>query len=117
MSEFTDLESWCVPTTGIKWRNIVSVKWEVGTIGSDLWLIVPVGSVFDVSIPRGLRWLLSPNDPRFLKAACLHDYALHELKWDRVSAAAAFSEALRSKGVSRMLRLVMVVAVVAKGWY
>jgi len=87
------------------------VRWEIGAIGSGLWLNVPPGFSFDVSVPRALRWLFSPHNPQYLKAAALHDYAL-SLGWDRVSAAAAFSEALRASGVPRLERLVMVLGVV-----
>lgn len=91
------------------------VAWEIGTKGSGLLLRVPAGFLFDVSIPAFLRWAFNPADPRYLKAAALHDYAL-SLGWGRVSAAAPFSEALRAAGVSRTRRLAMVLAVTIHKW-
>ena len=116
MSEFTDLENWCERTEGVRFVTVKGLGWEIGRKGSGLWIRVPVGFPFDVSIPRWMWFALSPTDPRFLKAACLHDYALYALGWDRVSSAAAFSEALRASGVGRTLRLAMVVSVIAWRW-
>lgn len=111
MSRYTTLTDWYVPTTGIKFRTTKEVCWEIGKIDSGLWLVAPAGYEFDVSIPRALRWIFDPKDPRYLKAAALHDWAL-DLGWDRVSAAAAFSEAMRAQGVSRARRLSMVLSVI-----
>lgn len=116
MSKFTDLKNWYLPLTGIDYITVKEVPWEVGRKGSNLWLIVPDGYTFNVSIPRCLWWLLSPQDPRFLAAACLHDYALHVETWDRVSAAAGFSDALKAMGVGRWTRLAMVLSVIAYRW-
>lgn len=117
MSAFTDLQDWYRPhPVNPYYETTKVVCWEIGTKGSDMWIEVPVNYRFDVSVPRCLWWLLSPHDVRFHKGACLHDYALHELGWERVSAAAAFSEALRATGVPRLLRLVMVFSVIAWKW-
>jgi len=79
-------------------------------------LSVPVGFEFDVSVPWYLRWLIDPHDDRFLEAASLHDFALHELKWSREVAAAPFGHSLRQNGVSRIKRLAMVLAVIVWKW-
>ena len=110
MSAFTGVRDWA-ERQGRGYITVKFVRWEIGAIGSGLWLNVPPGFSFDVSVPRALRWLFSPHNPQYLKAAALHDYAL-SLGWDRVSAAAAFSEALRASGVGRLERLVMVLGVV-----
>jgi hypothetical protein len=112
MSQFTELTNWYAPTTGIKFRTTKEVPWEIGVEGSGLWLRVPVDYEFDVSIPRFLWWLIDPRDPRLLKSGALHDYALLELGWPRVAAAAAFSESMRAEGVGRIKRLFMVLAVI-----
>lgn len=88
-----------------------SVRWAVGSKHSDLFVTVTVGYRFDVSVPWFARILINRRDPRFLKAAALHDYCLEVLRWDRVTSAGVFSEALRADGVSRAKRLVMVAAV------
>lgn len=113
MSAFTSLVDWCEPCGGKYFRTTKPVMWELGVKGSGLWVTVPVGYVFDVSIPRALWLILDPTDERFLKAACLHDYSLHVMGWDKVSAAALFSGALTASGVRRALRLIMVVCVIA----
>ncbi|MCJ8335050.1 MAG: DUF1353 domain-containing protein [Epibacterium sp.] len=77
---------------------------------------MPPGFAFDVSIPWWAGWVFDRHDPRYLKAAALHDYALHSLGWGRVGAAAPFSEALRAAGVGRWRRLAMVLAVTIYKW-
>ncbi len=77
---------------------------------------VPAGFAFDVSVPRLLRWWIDPHDERLLKAAALHDYALHRLGWPREVAAAPFGHCLREAGVSRGKRLAMIVAVIVWRW-
>jgi hypothetical protein len=111
MSAYTELESWYVPVGGIRYRVVRPVEWEVGRRGSGLWVVVPVGYVFDVSIPLPLRWAFDPRDARYFKAAALHDWAL-EQGWGGVSAAALFSDALKADGVGFLRRLAMVLAVV-----
>ncbi|WP_026756665.1 DUF1353 domain-containing protein [Sediminimonas qiaohouensis] len=111
MSVFTQTHDWCAHENGV-YRTTGTLRWEIGAKGSDLWVTVPVGFPFDVSIPRGLRWAFDPHDVRYLKAAALHDYAIHELDWPRVTAASLFSEALRAQGLGRLRRLVMVLAVI-----
>ncbi len=64
-----------------------------------------------MSVPRGLRWLFDPHNPKYLKAAALHDYALDQ-GWDRVSAAATFDAGLKASGVNRITRLIMVLGVI-----
>ncbi|GAA6163246.1 hypothetical protein NBRC116590_09500 [Pelagimonas sp. KU-00592-HH] len=116
MSLYTELRDWYEPIGGIRYRTTKEICWEVGRKGSDLWVIVPTGYPFDVSIPRFLWWLLDPHDPRFLKAGALHDFLLHDALWDRVSSAAAFSDSLRAEKVGRFKRLMMVFAVIAWKW-
>jgi len=59
---------------------------------------VPKGFRFNVSVPKGLRWLIDPHDERLLRAACFHDYAIHWLKWSRPLSAALWNEVLRDAG-------------------
>ena len=93
-----------------RYQTAEPLRWEVGRAGSNLWVEVPVGYVFDVSVPRALWRLFDPNDWRYLKAACLHDWLLDD-GWYRVTAAGVFGAALRADGVGIVRRLVMVVAV------
>ncbi|MEM9795138.1 MAG: DUF1353 domain-containing protein [Pseudomonadota bacterium] len=111
MSAYTDLHDWYVALPGNRFRIVRPIKWEVGRKGSDLWVIVPIGTVFDVSVPVWLRWAFDPRDARYLKAAALHDWTLEE-GWDGVTAAGLFAEALKADGVGFARRLAMVLAVI-----
>ena len=112
MSLYTDLgRDWYAPLTDLRFRVVLPVRWEVGRIGSGLWVTVPAGYVFDVSIPRWARRIFDPTDTRYLKAACLHDWLLED-GWYRATAAGVFGAALRADGMGFLSRLVMVTAVV-----
>ncbi|MFV1620458.1 DUF1353 domain-containing protein [Phaeobacter sp. JH20_26] len=106
---------WCA-RSGSGYHTTKAISWEIGAKGSGLFLYVPEGFPFDVSIPRWVGWIFDRHNPRYLKAAALHDYAIHVLGWGRVSAAAPFSEALRADGVGRIRRLAMVLAVTIHKW-
>jgi hypothetical protein len=115
MSQFTDASDWCVPVGGIDYRVTKALEWYIGSPEGRL-IVVPVGRIFNVSIPEGLRWLFSPHDPRFLKAAAIHDEMLHHLGFDRlpngrVHAAGQFHHALLVAGVPVIERLPMLLAV------
>lgn len=99
-----------------KYRTLAPIRAEFGTQAAGLFLEVPAGFVFDVSVPRLARWLVNPHDARFLQAAALHDYALHRLGWSRELAAAPFGLALRNADVSRFKRLASVLAVIVWKW-
>ena len=94
---------WCV-RVGNDYVTTSPLVWD--------WFTVPAGFRFQVSIPRFCGWALNPHDARYLKAAALHDYAVHEKQWPRVRAAVPFSEALRAENLGRMHRLAMVLAVI-----
>ncbi|QCO57435.1 DUF1353 domain-containing protein (plasmid) [Pseudorhodobacter turbinis] len=111
MSQYTDLNSWYTPDGDYSYLTIKPITWEVGKLGSGLIIEIPVGYRFDVSVPWYGRWFVDPTDKRVLKAACLHDYTLEILKWDRVTAGGVFSEALRADKVSKFKRFIMVLAV------
>jgi len=115
MSIYATLDDWEKPLNS---GYVVTTKlsWELGNIGSGLWLHVPVGFVFDVSIPRFLRWLFNPQDERYRKAAALHDYALF-LGYNRISAASLFWAALKVRDdVGGVERTVMTLGVILWRW-
>lgn len=111
MSKYTAALDWCKPVGGILYTSTKPLVWEVGVVGSGFVVTVPAGRTFDVSIPRGLRWLFSPHDPAFLKAAALHDELLHVKGWSRDSAAGEFHRALCADGVAPWRRIAMTAAV------
>jgi hypothetical protein len=70
------------------------IIWGIGFKNNPNKEIVPEGFMFDVSIPLCLGWLFDRNNPKYFKAAALHDYLL-EIGYDRVSAAGAFNHGLK----------------------
>lgn len=112
MSRYTTLETagLFVPAGGIQFRTTAPIAWEVGKVGSGWLFTVPAGTMFDVSIPRVFWPILDPRDPRFLKAAALHDEMLRQ-GFDRLTAASAFNAAMAADGVGRGTRFAMTLAV------
>lgn len=110
MSAYTEAGQWAVPVGGILYRAERPLMWEIGYKGSGYLVTVSKGTIFDVSIPRGLRWLFDPHNPAYLKAAALHDELLRR-GWARTTAGAEFHEALKADGVALWRRLVMWLAV------
>lgn len=116
MSAYTDIPAdWYEPDDE---AYIVrhSLHWEIGKKGSGLWVLVPPGFRFDVSVPSWLQWLVNPHDTRFLKAAALHDWTLVKNGWDRVASAALFHDGLLADGVGKWDRLKMTLAVIVWRW-
>jgi hypothetical protein len=108
MSRYTDAIS--VIPDGDGYKLAYAVRWDIGAPGSGVTYTVPAGFRFDVSIPWFARWLFSPQDRRFLKAAALHDHMLLN-GWNRIEAGATFHEALKADSVVRWKRLAMFLAV------
>jgi hypothetical protein len=96
---------------GNGYRTAEALSWWIGPPETGMPYEVPEGSWFDVSIPKALHWLLDPDDPRFLRAAALHDHMLAS-DW----AGAVFNEALREDGVGRTCRFLMWAAVSLWKW-
>jgi hypothetical protein len=117
MSRYTNYSSLVDLQEGsYKLRLIDELSWEIGHVNSGLFITVPAGYIFDVSIPWWARPVFSPLDRRFFKAAALHDYML-EQGYSRTSSAGVFNEALEADDVSRLRRLFMYLAVSLKGWW
>lgn len=70
--------SWCKKGGARGYVTTRPLIWWIGKKESGWLLIVPAGREFESSVPRGLRWLFSPDDPFFLKSACIHDTLLEE---------------------------------------
>lgn len=114
MSTFTQISDWHKPYAA-GYVSTAELSWEVGRIGSGLFVLVPAGFEFDVSVPWFACWLFNPLDPRYRKAAALHDWALSE-GWDRVAAAALFNDALAASDVGKAERLAMTIGVITWKW-
>ena len=115
MSAHTELHDWCDHLGGIEYLTTKPVPWEIGASGSGLVYTVPESEIFDVSIPWFLRWLLDPHNPKYLKAACIHDHMLLS-GWDRPTSGAAFHSALRAAGVGSFVRFAMFFSVTLRKW-
>lgn len=83
--------------TEIDYVVVQSFTHDTGLEGGDK-VLINEGFVFNCSIPRFLRWLLDPHDPRYLRASAVHDMLL-KLGMDRRRAGAEFEAVLRGDGV------------------
>ena len=68
--------SWCRRGGSRGYVVVHPVQWQIGKKGSGWLLTVPAGKEFESSVPRGLHWAFSPDDPHFLKSAAIHDTLL-----------------------------------------
>jgi hypothetical protein len=92
------------------------ISFELGFKGSGFTYTVPVDFIFDVSVPKGLKWLISPHNPKYLKAAAIHDHMLFS-GWDRPTAGGVFQAVLKVSGVNSTKRLAMFFAVTLWKWH
>jgi hypothetical protein len=81
-----------------RWQNVDPVPWEVGTKGSGAFITIPAGTEFESNVPWYGRWFVSPDDPRFLLAALVHDYLLESGIYGRTQAAAEWYDGARAGG-------------------
>ena len=116
VSDFTKDKEWCIIQIGTKYLSSELISFDLGNLGSNLTYVVPSGFEFDVSIPRGLRFILSPHNPKYLKAAAIHDHMLKS-GWDRPTAGGVFQAALKVSGVNSATRLAMFFAVTLWKWH
>jgi hypothetical protein len=70
--------AWCKKGGERGYVTTLPLEWWIGKKHSMWLLTVPVGREFESSVPRSLEWLFSPDDPHFLKSACIHDMLLEE---------------------------------------
>ena len=77
------------------------VPWEVGKEGSGLFIHIPKGFEFESSVPKWLpKFIMDPDDPRFLPAAMIHDCMLRR-GFGAISSGAEWYRAARFEGVSK----------------
>ena len=53
-----------------------NMHWDIGLHNSGWVLTISQGTEFESSVPFLLRWFLSRDDPKYLKAALVHDVLL-----------------------------------------
>ena len=68
--------AWCEKGGERGYVTTRAVTWNLIWKGSPLLLTLPPGSELESSVPYSLRWLWSPDDPFYLKAALIHDVLL-----------------------------------------
>lgn len=73
------LPDWCEKGVQRDYCMVVDREWHIGWKNSGHLIIVKKGFEFESSVPRGLRWFMSPHDPAFLWPAALHDFILEKI--------------------------------------
>lgn len=68
--------SWCIKGGARGYVTTRAMSWDLLWKGSGKTLSVAPGREFESSVPKGLRWFWSPDDPCYLRAALFHDVAL-----------------------------------------
>lgn len=113
MSGYTDRpKDWCRRLTGTAYVTRQPLAWQIGRRDGECVVVVPEGFRFDLSVPWALRWAASPHDPRWLGAACLHDWLLLD-RWQVGQAGGVFYDALRADRAGPIRSLLMTAAVIA----
>ena len=102
---------WCKRGGSRGWVTIQEVLWRVGGKFSPLEITVPIGFEFESSVPRGLRWIVSQNDPHFILSACVHDYLLEVSHFEVLACAAEWHAAAKKSKAPAWKRVPMYVGV------
>ena len=110
MSAFTEHFAYCEVQPVGTFELMRPLKWEVGKIGSGLFVTVPKGFRFEVSVPKWLRWLIDRRQRRYLLAAAVHDHLLID-GWSRNRAAIEFYHALKTMQVGPLERFLLAAGV------
>lgn len=101
MSRFSVFDAfWNVE--GIDYLTDEYVEWDISHKGSDWVLRIAKGTPFNLSVPKLLRWLISPHNRQMLPAALVHDELL-KMGADIAFASAEFRRALRARGVNGLV--------------
>lgn len=93
MSRATKYDDW--KRVGDRYRLRALLIWEIGNKGSGWKLEIPAGFEFESSVPRLLRWIVSPHHRSWLLAAAVHDRLLAE-GFDKAFAAGEWLRAVRA---------------------
>lgn len=101
------------PGISRRWRNAEAITWHIGRAQSGRVIVIPPGREFESSVPRWARFILSPDDPRFLLAALIHDVMLEDGIYGPTQAAAEWHDAALAGGAPRRLAALAFIAVAA----
>jgi Protein of unknown function (DUF1353). len=100
-----------------RWATTRAIEWDVGRKGSGRRVVIPAGREFESSVPWWARWLLHPDDPRFLLAALVHDHLLETGTYGRPQAAAEWYDGALAGGAPPWRARLVFVAVAAWAVY
>lgn len=97
MSEFTEFTAFSRIEGTDTFVLDASLRWDIGRKGSEWKMVIPKGTLFDISVPWIFRWFLRPDDRQVLPCAALHDELLVQ-DYDRPFASAEFRRAAIARG-------------------
>ena len=98
MSSFTKFDDFQL-ISGTKYAIGDTVSWDIGIKDSGWVLDLPKGFEFDLSVPRGFRWIISPHNRQILPASAVHDRLLLD-GHDPAFASSEFRRACIARGVN-----------------
>lgn len=81
---------------GDKYFTTEPMTWNIGKKDSEWKMTIPANFEFENSVPRLAYFFINPDDPYFLKAACIHDYLI-ETGFKRVFADAIWLDVTRAE--------------------
>lgn len=94
-----------------KWEVISPFEYHVGTFPSREVIVVPIGTITDLtSVPRAFWSVYPPNGP-YAKAAILHDYLYQNAIGSKEWADNIFLEAMEVLKISKTTRTILYNAV------
>ena len=95
------------------WIVTAPFVWSLGNKDSAVKVTIAQGYEFESSVPWYARWILNPDDPRFLLAACIHDWLL-EGGFRQVSSDLEWWDGARKGGAPWLLRTSITVAMLLR---
>lgn len=103
--------TWCKKGGARGYVTTRSIEWRPGGKFAPSVVTIPEGFEFESSVPKAATIVISPDDPRFLLSACVHDYFLEVGRYEVLSAAAEWHSAAKKSQAPKAKRFLMFVAV------
>jgi len=97
-----------LPHSG-KWRVVVGFYWAM--VGGELYLVPPQAETDLASIPRLFRVFLNPANPKYAKAAVLHDQMVKDPSITPAVSSREFLRCLLLHGVHPIVAKIMAISV------
>lgn len=118
------MAKWCKKGGARGYVTTRQITWRAGGKHAPSTFIIPTGFEFESSVPtlkifgqklppwaQPLYWIVSPDDPRFLLAACIHDFFLERAAYEVLAAAAEWHAAAKKSKAPAIMRVPMFVCV------